>query len=76
MLRATNTGITAAIDAWGRVQARLPMNVAGVLRVAVVPTTGTTLYTRLGDAPLVGAYAIVLVGALLETVRARRRPSL
>ena len=76
MLRATNTGITAAIDAWGRVQARLPMNVAGVLHVAVVPTAETTLYTRLGDAPLVGAYASVLVGALLETVRARRRPRL
>jgi apolipoprotein N-acyltransferase len=37
---------------------------------------GATLYTRLGDAPLVGAYAIVLVGALLEAVRARPRPSL
>jgi hypothetical protein len=41
-----------------------------------VPTAGAPLYTRLGDAPLVGASASVLVGALLETVRARRRPSL
>lgn len=48
VLRATRTGITAAIDARGRVMARLPVGVEGLLETQVEPTTGTTPYAAGG----------------------------
>ncbi|MFJ0631974.1 apolipoprotein N-acyltransferase, partial [Bordetella bronchiseptica] len=51
MVAATNTGITAAIDARGRVAAALPAGRAGVLPVAVQGMTGLTPYARFGDKP-------------------------
>jgi len=57
MVRAANTGISAAIDPSGRVQARGPENrsederVAGVMRASVnLPVGGPTVYARIGDA--------------------------
>src|SRR5690606_10580302 len=49
MLAATNTGITAAIDARGRVAAQLPPHQAGILPVSVQGMTGLTPYARFGD---------------------------
>jgi apolipoprotein N-acyltransferase len=62
MLRATNTGMTAAIDARGRVIAELAPYVEEALAVEVRGTTGLTPYARAGDlAPLA---LLVLMGAL------------
>jgi apolipoprotein N-acyltransferase len=52
LLRATNTGITAVVDADGRVLARHPQFERGVLRATVQPRTGATPYVRTGDGPL------------------------
>jgi apolipoprotein N-acyltransferase len=49
MLRATNTGVTAAIDARGNVIARLPTFTEGSLDVHVQGTTGFTPYVRSGN---------------------------
>jgi len=49
MLRATNTGVTAAIDAHGNVIARLPTFTEGTLDVHVQGTTGFTPYVRSGN---------------------------
>ena len=49
MLRATNTGVTAAIDHQARVLAELPILVEGALDVSVQGTVGTTPYVRLGN---------------------------
>ncbi|WP_092002528.1 apolipoprotein N-acyltransferase [Paraburkholderia lycopersici] len=49
MLRATNTGATAAIDARGRVIARLPTFTAGSLDVKVEGTSGFTPYVTSGN---------------------------
>jgi apolipoprotein N-acyltransferase len=49
MLRATNTGVTAAIDHRAQVLAELPILVEGVLDVGVQGTVGTTPYVRLGN---------------------------
>jgi apolipoprotein N-acyltransferase len=60
MLRATNTGVTAAIDHRGRVTARLPSYTEAVLDVTVRGTTGLTAYVRLGNAaPLAGCVALL-----------------
>ena len=50
MLRATNTGITSAIDHDGRELARLPWFTRGILETEVAGRTGVTPYVRVGDA--------------------------
>ena len=72
MLRATNTGVTAAIDHRGRVQARLAGHREGVLDVMVQGTTGLTPYVRAGEWPAIGLAVtlLILAGA------ARRRPAI
>lgn len=52
LLRATNNGVTAIIDEKGRIDARLPQFVAGVLTAEVALVTGQTPYLRFGDWPL------------------------
>jgi len=71
MLRATNTGMTAVVDAQARVVGELAPHTAGVLDATVQGTTGLTLYARTGNAPI-----LVLVAALLAAlawVRLARR---
>ncbi|MEI2418110.1 apolipoprotein N-acyltransferase [Orrella sp. JC864] len=68
MLRATNTGATAAIDADGQVLAQLPPMRPGVLGLAIQGTEGLTPYARAGNAP------ILLLAALLLAALALRRP--
>jgi apolipoprotein N-acyltransferase len=71
MLRATNTGITSAIDHRGRELARLPWFTRGILEVEIAGRQGLTPYLRWGDAvPLSAGAALLLVAWLLG----RRRP--
>lgn len=72
MVRATNTGATAAIDERGRVIARLPPFTEGVLHAKIQPFTGATPYVRLGNAPALAAAALLALAAILFT-RARSR---
>jgi apolipoprotein N-acyltransferase len=67
MVRATNTGATAAIDEHGRVVARLPGFTTGTLIQAVVPRKGSTPYSRWGNIP-----ALVLVAAIFALAWRRR----
>lgn len=60
LIAATNTGATAAVDAHGRVVARLPVLTAGSLDVAVQGTAGRTPYIASGN-NLVLALSIVLL---------------
>ncbi len=59
MIRATNTGTTAAIDAKGQVLAELPTAKADVLDVQIQGTQGLTLYARVGN------WLIVIVSVLV-----------
>jgi len=74
MLRATNTGITSIIDHRGGEVARLPWFTRGVLEGAIAGRTGTTPYTRIGDAGAVAASLAIAAAALLlgRRLRARR----
>ncbi len=49
MVRATNTGATAAIDDRGRVVSRLANFTVATLLVSVVPRRGSTPYSRTGN---------------------------
>jgi apolipoprotein N-acyltransferase len=68
MLRATNTGMTAIIDAHGKVVAQLPQFVEGVLSGEAQGYTGATPYVRWGNAPIV-----VICFALIVAVALHRR---
>ncbi len=61
MLRATNTGATAVIDARGQVSALLPPFTEGTLAATVQGMQGLTPYVRFGNVLPVGlAFAILL----------------
>ncbi len=49
VLRATNTGITASIDPFGRVTAAIPRHVRGSMLAGFSYRDGRTFYTRFGD---------------------------
>lgn len=70
LMRATNTGISALIDARGRVLARSPEFAPDVLTGRVQPRTGLTPYVRVGDAPALAlatlAFALAIVFARVK----------
>lgn len=72
MLTATNTGITAAIDAKGRVAAQLAPLQAGVLPVAVQGMTGLTPYARFGDKTALALIGLALIAAVGSGRKTRR----
>jgi apolipoprotein N-acyltransferase len=49
LLRTTNTGVTAAIDPYGRVEESAPRKVRTVLQASYGLNDSTTFYTRYGD---------------------------
>jgi apolipoprotein N-acyltransferase len=72
MLRATNTGVTAAIDHRGRIVAALPQWTRGVLEVDAQPLSGATPYSRWRDWPIGSVLLAVFV--LLFARRRREKP--
>jgi apolipoprotein N-acyltransferase len=64
LLSATDTGVTASIDPWGRVLAHLPRKDRTTLVAPYALTSVTTFYTRYGDWFAYGC-AIISMGALL-----------
>lgn len=75
MIRATSTGISAFIDASGKVLQRLPRDTAGVLVRDVPMLEGETLYQRWGDWPGWLSLAALLSGLLASRLRRPRAPS-
>lgn len=70
-LRATNTGVTGAIDPAGRAIAMLPTAAAGYVDVQVQGHTGLTPYTRWGDYPV----WVMVFGILAIALIRRRKPA-
>lgn len=70
LLRATGTGLTAALGADGGVRALAPQFEPAVLRAEVRPRAGATPYARFGDGPFL---ALALAGFLGAAIR-RRSP--
>lgn len=71
MLRATNTGITAAIAPDGRVLARLPPFTAAALQVEAQGFTGLTPYARWGNALAILIAICACLPAFLAAYRQR-----
>ncbi len=72
LIRVANTGVTAVIDAKGRIRAAMALGTAGFVDHALPPALPPTPFARWGDAPLL----LLLAGlaALLVTRRERLRP--
>ena len=70
MLRATNTGVTAIVDAQGHVVARLPTFTEGVLTGEVQGRVGATPYVLLGNYVVV-LLSLIYIGAALWAARRR-----
>ena len=64
LLSATNTGLTASIDPWGRVVAQAPRRERTTLVAPYSLVSSTTFYTRHGDW-FAFLCAIISIGALL-----------
>jgi apolipoprotein N-acyltransferase len=71
MLRATNTGTTAAINEKGMIVQRLTAFTRGTLDVDAQPLTGATPYSRWRDTPTLLFLAICLLFAALSCWRRR-----
>jgi apolipoprotein N-acyltransferase len=69
LLRVANTGVTAVIDARGRVVDRLPFGEIGRLDARVPGALPPTPYSRWGDLP----FALLLAGLGLLSLRPRRK---
>jgi apolipoprotein N-acyltransferase len=64
LLRAANTGVSAVIDARGRVVAEIPLGLGAFVDAALPSALPPTLYARFGDLPLLlllSAFASVLL---------------
>ena len=68
LVRAANTGISAVVDAKGRIVALLDLGARGVLDADLPGALDPTLYARFGD----GGFALLLTLALASGWRARR----
>ncbi|MGE0237423.1 MAG: apolipoprotein N-acyltransferase [Parvibaculaceae bacterium] len=64
LVRAANTGISAIIDAHGRIQASLPLGAEGVLDGTLPPSLPPTIYARAGDLMLAGLIILLLLAGV------------
>jgi len=72
LVRSGNTGISAIVDAAGRVVQRAPPFVPSTVSGEIAWMRGTTLYERIGDAPWwIAAAAILAMGAVPAPRRRR-----
>jgi apolipoprotein N-acyltransferase len=73
LVRSANSGISAVVDSWGRIEAELGLGETGVLDVALPPPLpGGTPFARTGPAIALAPAALLIFGALLLEVRRRR----
>ncbi len=69
MLRATNTGMTAVIDARGEISEQLPTYTQGGLAAKAQGTQGITPYVRLGNVLPVGLALMLLLALVWKSRR-------
>jgi apolipoprotein N-acyltransferase len=69
MVRVANTGVSAVIDARGRLRAAIPLGRAGFVDARLPGTLTAPPYARWGEVPV-----LLLLAGLAVAVRAGRRP--
>ena len=71
IVRSANTGISAVIDPFGRIIARLGLGAEGVLDSALPKPTSPTLFSRVRDMPV--ALAVALSTVIVVRRRAKQK---
>ncbi|SOC04530.1 apolipoprotein N-acyltransferase [Rhodobacter sp. JA431] len=71
LARSANTGVSALIDARGRMVESLPMGEQGVIDAPLPPSAPATIYAGMGDYPFLEGLAIVAL-TLFATARFAR----
>lgn len=71
LLRAANTGISAQIDAYGRIVGALPLDTEGVLDAPLPRPAPRTIYTQSGDAITLGTIFVLMITLCFFYRRAR-----
>jgi len=70
LVRAANTGISAVVDSYGRITARLGLGREGVLDSPLPAALPPTLFARFGEGPLAGLLLLAFaVGLLVRPAR-------
>jgi apolipoprotein N-acyltransferase len=69
--RAASTGVSAVIDAYGRVRAHLPLETEGVLDADLPVALADTLFVRHGAFAIFSLFMLLAAGALMP-LRLRR----
>jgi len=72
VVRAANTGVSAVIDARGRITHSLPLGEMGTLDAPVPGARAATFYARTGDAPWFGALSLVVLFLLWRGWKRRK----
>ena len=61
VVRAANSGISAIVDPYGRIEKSLPLGTSGILDGTLPQALAATTYARLGDLPALCLAALVFV---------------
>jgi apolipoprotein N-acyltransferase len=69
LIRAANTGISAIVDAYGRVQVELPIGVEGTLDGRLPAVIQPTIFAKFGNLPALCIFIVLLTTALLRRFR-------
>ncbi|MEO0621852.1 MAG: apolipoprotein N-acyltransferase [Pseudomonadota bacterium] len=72
VVRAANTGISAVIDATGRVTHALPLGTHGAIDTPLPAALAPTIYSRSGDTPVLALLLLGAVGFLVRPSMLRR----
>jgi apolipoprotein N-acyltransferase len=64
LVRAATTGVSAIVDPWGRVVARIEFGRPGVISGEIRRSHAETVYQTWGDAPAWGAVGLALAASL------------
>ncbi|MGD9803648.1 MAG: apolipoprotein N-acyltransferase [Hyphomicrobiaceae bacterium] len=73
IIRSANNGISAVVDSFGGVTARLDLDVAGVVDANLPGTLPAPPYARFGDATFWLLWLITAAGVMLSRLRARSK---
>ncbi len=71
LARSANTGVSAVIDPFGRITARIPLNTDGFVDAALPKPLQPTLYATTGDLPWLALTVIAGLGAVVFSRRVR-----
>ena len=65
VIRAANSGVTAVIDRWGRIDQATPLYRKDAVLATVWPEQGMTLYARTGDWVPLLAIVVAIAGLII-----------